>query len=262
MADMHVRPWSRNPPGAIFGCTAREVEMTNDLRSARVLVVGGSSGIGLATAAAFSRAGAAVTIGSRSGSKLDDASASIGVRAVVLDTGNNQAIQDLFAAEQPFDHVVVSAAQTKGGAVGALSLEDAKASMESKFWGAYRIARASRISEGGSLTFVSGFLSRRPSAASVLQGAINAAIEALARGLALERAPVRINTVSPGLIDTPIYGGMADADRAAMFERAAARLPVGRVGKPQDIASAILLLATNPFATGSTLTVDGGGSIA
>jgi NAD(P)-dependent dehydrogenase (short-subunit alcohol dehydrogenase family) len=96
----------------------------------------------------------------------------------------------------------------------------------------------------------------------VLQGAINAALEALARGLALERAPVRVNTVSPGLIDTPLWGGMQAADRDAMFARTATRLPARRVGRPEDIAQAILFLATNPFATGTTLTVDGGGTIA
>jgi NAD(P)-dependent dehydrogenase (short-subunit alcohol dehydrogenase family) len=96
----------------------------------------------------------------------------------------------------------------------------------------------------------------------VLQGSINAALEALARGLALERAPIRVNTVSPGLIDTPLWAGMPVADREGMFARTAERLPARRVGRPEDIAQAILFLATNPFATGTTLTVDGGGTIA
>ncbi|UYY58077.1 SDR family oxidoreductase [Sphingomonas sp. S2-65] len=232
------------------------------LENARVLVVGGSSGIGRATAEAFARSGASVTVASRGGETLTEAAAAIQGRPAPLDTGDNEAIERFFAEEAPFDHVVVSAAKTKGGPVGKLPIADAQASMESKFWGAYRIARASRIVDGGSLTFVSGFLSHRPSPTSVLQGAINAAIEALGRGLALERAPVRVNTVSPGLIDTPLYAGMSDPDRAAMFDRAAARLPVGRIGNPEDVAAAILLLATNPFATGTTLTVDGGASIA
>jgi NAD(P)-dependent dehydrogenase (short-subunit alcohol dehydrogenase family) len=156
----------------------------------------------------------------------------------------------------------VTAAATKSGAVGGLALDAAKASMESKFWGAYRIARAAKINEGGSLTFVSGFLSHRPSPTSVLQGAINAALDALARGLALEKAPVRVNTVSPGLIDTPLWSGMAAVDREGMFEHTAAKLPARRVGQPEDIADAILFVATNRFATGSTVTVDGGGTIA
>ena len=134
--------------------------------------------------------------------------------------------------------------------------------MNSKFFGAYRVAKAARIADGGSITLVSGFLSQRPSATAVLQGAINAALEALARGLALERAPVRVNTVSPGLIDTPLYVRMPDADRQAMFDEAASHQPARRIGEPGDIAQAFLFVATNPYATGSTVTVDGGGTIA
>lgn len=236
--------------------------MTTNLTGRRVLVIGASSGIGKATAAAFVQAGATVIAASRGGDKLAEAAAQIGARPAALDTGDNDAIEAFFAAQAPFDHVVVSAAQTKGGTVGSLALEDAKASMESKFWGAYRVARAARIAEGGSLTLVSGFLSNRPSAASVLQGAINAALEALARGLALEKAPVRVNTVSPGLIATPLYSKMAEGERNAMFERTAQRLPARRVGEAEDIAAAVLFVATNRFATGSTVTVDGGGTIA
>jgi len=134
--------------------------------------------------------------------------------------------------------------------------------MNNKFFGAYRVARAARIHDGGLLTLVSGFLSQRPSATSVLQGAINAALQALARGLALERAPVRVNAVSPSMIDTPLHAGMKKEDREAMFERIAARLPVGRIGQAEDVAQAILFVAANPFVTGSTVTVDGGGTIA
>jgi NAD(P)-dependent dehydrogenase (short-subunit alcohol dehydrogenase family) len=166
------------------------------------------------------------------------------------------------AAEEPWDHVVVSAAQTPTGPMRTLGLADADAAMESKFWGAYRMARAAKIKDGGSLTFISGFLSVRPSAAAVLQGAINAALEALARGLALELAPVRVNAVSPGLIATPLWSGMAEEKRAAMFAGAAALLPARRVGQPEDVANAVLFLATTPFATGSTVRVDGGGAIA
>ena len=134
--------------------------------------------------------------------------------------------------------------------------------MNSKFFGAFRVAKAVKVSEGGSITFVSGYLSHRPSPASVLQGAINAAIEALARGLALERAPVRVNTVSPGLIDTPLHAKIGEANRKALFDKVAANLPARRVGQPEDVAAAILFAATNRFATGSTITVDGGGTIA
>jgi NAD(P)-dependent dehydrogenase (short-subunit alcohol dehydrogenase family) len=206
--------------------------MSAELNHARVLVVGGSSGIGLATAAAAAEAGAAVTIASRSQTKLESAVNTLGktASAVALDTGDVAAVERFFANEAPWDHIVVSAAQTPSGPVRSLSLADAKIAMESKFWGAYRVARAAKIREGGSLTFVSGFLSVRPSANSVLQGAINAALEALARGLALELAPVRVNAVSPGLIATPLWSGMPNDKRDAMFASAAQGLPARRVG--------------------------------
>lgn len=232
--------------------------MAISLEEQRVLVMGAAGGIGRAMAEAFTNAGANVVAAGRDQAKL----AGVGSEAAALDFLDNDAVETFFATAAPFDHVVVAAASTKSGPVSGLDLDAAKASMESKFWGAYRIARAARINDGGSLTFVSGFLSHRPSAGSVLQGAINAALEALARGLALEKAPVRVNTVSPGLIDTPLWHGMAAAYREDMFERTAARLPARRVGQPEDIAQAILFVATNRFATGSTVTVDGGGTIA
>jgi NAD(P)-dependent dehydrogenase (short-subunit alcohol dehydrogenase family) len=157
---------------------------------------------------------------------------------------------------------VVSAAQTASGPVRQLALTDAYAAMDSKFWGAYRVARAAKIIDGGSLTLVSGFLSVRPSKTSVLQGAINAALEALARGLALELSPVRVNAVSPGLIATELWSKLDDDARQAMYDGAAARLPARRVGHPEDVANAIVYLASTPYATGSTVLVDGGGAIA
>jgi NAD(P)-dependent dehydrogenase (short-subunit alcohol dehydrogenase family) len=214
--------------------------MSIDLKGRRVLVVGASSGIGKATAAAFVAAGATVFAASRGGEKLLAAAAEIGAEPVVLDTHDNAAIEAFFAGQPAFDHVVISAAQTKGGPVGKLPLEDAYAAMESKFWGAYRVARAARIAEDGSLTFVSGQLAHRPSAASVLQGAINAAVEALGRGLALEKAPVRVNTVSPGLIATPLHNRLSDSDRQALYERTAERVPARRVGEAEDVAAAVL----------------------
>ncbi|KWB19355.1 short-chain dehydrogenase [Burkholderia cepacia] len=230
----------------------------------KVLVVGGSSGIGEATARAFAEAGATVTIASRDAARLAASKDRIGfgVSTGVMDITDDASVRAFLDSAGEFDHVVVSAAQTATGPVRGLELDDAYSAMDSKFWGAYRIARAVRIRQGGSLTFVSGFLSVRPSKNSVLQGAINAALESLARGLALELAPVRVNTVSPGLIATPLWSKIDAEARDRMYEGAAARLPAGRVGQPEDVANAVLYLASTPYATGSTVLVDGGGAIA
>lgn len=237
--------------------------MKSPLAGKSMLVVGGSSGIGLAAALAAADAGVDVSIVSRNPEKLVGANTVSGgrLRASVLDATDNVAVEAFFASSGPFDHVVISAASTKGGPIRELPLADAYASMESKFWGAYRVARVASIKPGGSLTLVSGFLSQRPSPRAVLQGAINAALEGLMRGLALEFAPVRVNAVSPGLIDTPLYAGLQEAQRAALFDSTRKRLPVQRVGLADDVAQAILFLAVNRYATGTVVTVDGGGTI-
>ncbi|MYM24532.1 SDR family oxidoreductase [Duganella sp. FT135W] len=233
------------------------------LEGKKVLVVGGSSGIGEASAQALAALGAEVTIASRDPAKLQAAAERLGgaVRTAVLDTSNDAAVEAFFAAQGEYDHVVISAAQTASGPVRQLPLVDAYAAMNSKFWGSYRVARAVKIAAGGSLTLVSGFLANRPSKTSVLQGAINAALESLGRGLALELSPVRVNTVSPGMVATPMWGG-SDEARTAKFDAVASRLPAQRIGQPEDLANAVVYLVTTPYATGSTVLVDGGGIIA
>jgi NAD(P)-dependent dehydrogenase (short-subunit alcohol dehydrogenase family) len=159
------------------------------------------------------------------------------------------------------DHVVVTAAQLRTGPFKTVSMEDVRGTMESKFWGAWRVARSAEIRPGGSLTLVSGFLSIRPRPNSAIVGAANGAIESLARSLALELAPVRVNAVSPGIIDTPIRAAMPEAARRDMLAKTAAALPVGRVGVGEDIARQILAFMTIGFATGSIVYIDGGALI-
>jgi NAD(P)-dependent dehydrogenase (short-subunit alcohol dehydrogenase family) len=233
--------------------------MRLDLNAQRTLVIGAAGGIGRATALAFAALGAQLTVAGRTDASVFQVAKETGALPASLDILDEGAIQNFFADQRPFDHVVIAAASTKTGSITSLPLIEAKAAMESKFWGAYRVARAARLSDGGSLTFVSGLLAERPTASAVLQGAINAALEALARGLALELAPVRVNTVSPGLIDTPLHDRMEPTAREALYERMRQSLPARRMGKPEDVAQAIVLAATNPFMTGTTINVDGGG---
>ena len=156
-------------------------------------------------------------------------------------------MEKFFETGASWRHVVISGSSVKFGPARKLPLFDAYAAMNSKFWGAYRVARVARIEPEGSLTLVSGALSRRPSPDAVLQGAINAGLEVLAQGLALELSPVRVNTVCPGTIVTPLWDSMPEDKRRAMFEATAAQLPAKRVGQPEDVANAILYLAATPL---------------
>jgi NAD(P)-dependent dehydrogenase (short-subunit alcohol dehydrogenase family) len=231
------------------------------LEGKSVVVVGGSSGIGLATAALAKAQGATVTIASRSAERLSAAAGSIGARAIVADVTRDADVEALFKACGRIDHVVVTAAQLRTGPIKTLSIEDAKATMESKFWGAWRVARSADIAPGGSLTIVSGYFSIRPRAGVAIVSAANGALESLTRSLALELAPVRVNAVSPGLIDTPIRAAMPEEARRRMLEQTAASLPVKRVGLGEDVARQILAFQTIGFATGSIVYLDGGGSL-
>jgi NAD(P)-dependent dehydrogenase (short-subunit alcohol dehydrogenase family) len=228
------------------------------LAGKKVVVVGGSSGIGLATAELVKSEGAEVIIASRNAERLQTAATKLGVTAIPTDVTSDDSVAGLFRQCGPVDHVVVTAAQLKTGPFKTVSMDDVRATMEGKFWGAWRVARAADIRPGGSLTLVSGFLSIRPRPAAAIVGAANGALESLARSLALELAPVRVNCVSPGIIDTPIRAAMPEAARRDMLAKVAAALPVGRVGVGEDIARQILAFMTIGFATGSIVYLDGG----
>jgi NAD(P)-dependent dehydrogenase (short-subunit alcohol dehydrogenase family) len=200
-------------------------------------------------------------IASRNAERLDAAAKKLGATAIPADVTSDESVAGLFRSCGPVDHVVVTAAQLRSGPFKTVSMEDVRGTMEGKFWGAWRVARAAEIRAGGSLTLVSGYLSIRPRPNSAIVGAANGAIESLARSLALELAPVRVNCVSPGIIDTPIRAAMPEAARLDMLAKTAASLPVGRVGVGEDIARQILAFMTIGFATGSIVYIDGGALI-
>ena len=228
------------------------------LKGKKVVVVGGSSGIGYATAELAKAEDGEVIIASRNAQRLNAAAAKLGVKAIQTDVTSDESVESLFRACGTVDHVVVTAAQLKTGPIKTVPIADVRATMEGKFWGAWRVARSAEIRPGGSLTLVSGYLSIRPRPNSAIVGAANGALESLARSLALELAPVRVNAVSPGIIDTPIRAAMPEEARREMLAKTAAALPVGRVGVGEDIARQILSLMANGFATGSIVYIDGG----
>lgn len=228
------------------------------LAGKKVVVIGGSSGIGLATVELAKSMGADVVIASRSAAKLDPVAERLKLTAIPVDVTNDQSVAELFRRTGPVDHVVLTAAQLRTGPFKTVAMDDVRATMEGKFWGAWRVAREAEIRPGGSLTLVTGFLSVRPRPNSAIISAANGALESLARALALELAPVRVNAVSPGVIDTPIRAAMPEAARKEMLAKTAAALPVGRVGMAEDIAQQIAGFMANGFATGSIVYIDGG----
>jgi len=235
------------------------------IKDQRVLIIGGSSGIGEATARRAANEGAIVTIASRTPERLDAALQRLppGVLTQELDVRSASGVESYFANNPPWDHVILAGSSTQVGTVQSLPLEQAYDGMQSKFWGAYHTGRSARINKGGSLTFVSGVYAQRPNVNAVLQGAINAGVEGLMRGLALEHAPagIRVNAVSPSTTDTPLWDRLGPEGRAAKFADMRQRLPTAQVAAADHIAHAILYVATNPSATGSIVLVDGGDAL-
>lgn len=233
------------------------------LHGQHVLVVGGSSGIGLATAKLAVAAGAHVTIASRSEAKLELAVQQLGHGVVgrPVDAANDKSVADFFADGKAWDHVVATTGAGGRGRITDLSMSDAFAAMNGKFWTYVRVARAAKIVSGGSLTLVSGLYGSKPAPGTALVGAINGAIDGLTRGLAVDFAPTRVNAVSPGIIDTPLWDRMPPADRHALFKMTAEALPARRIGHAEDVGQAIIFLMTNPFATGSVLHLEGGAKL-
>ncbi len=234
---------------------------TLTLENAKVLVIGGSSGFGEAVGRHAAAADARVTLASRSADKLRAAAGRIGGQCAtaVLDVRDGGAIDNFFAGQEPFDHIVLTAGQLPPP--GPLSLEHMKEQADARFWSAVHIARGARFNPGGSLTLVTGSATLRPPKGIAVLSAIGAAVNALSRGLALEMAPVRVNTVIPGPADTPLWDGMPPEQRAARLEQIGKGLPLGRVGTADDVARQIIACMLNPFMTGSLVVLDGGASI-
>lgn len=214
-----------------------------------VVVVGGSSGIGRAVAAAAEAAGARVTALGRH-------------TPIACDLTDDASVVQAFQRTGAIDHLVL----TPGARVGSPRLDqltDAEllAAYQVKLFGSLRALRAALpvLSPTASITLTSGQLARKPSPGGLLKGSLNAAVDAAGRQLAKELAPRRVNVVSPGAIDTPLWGADGDAARAATLARVGGALPVGRVGRPDELAQAYLLAMATGFMTGSVIDVDGGG---
>ncbi|MGO7588772.1 SDR family oxidoreductase [Rhizobium leguminosarum] len=236
------------------------------IEGAKIIIVGGSSGMGLALAARLLGEGAAVTIAGRSEDKLAaarrDLSEHPGLATVAVDISREEEVAALFRNSGPVDHIVSTAADIEGAyqLLPSIELAAAQRVVESKFYGPLLLAKygAAHLPPSGSITYTSGIAAYRPAARGSVVAAVNAALEGLVRALAIELAPIRINAVSPGWVDTPIWSFVAGDAKQATLDAMAQRLPAGRVGRPDDIADAIRFLIGNGFTTGTILHVEGG----
>ncbi len=234
------------------------------LNGKRIVVLGGSSGIGLAVAQGAAAEGASVVIASSRQARVNAALDTLpaGGEGHAVDLSDADAVQALFAQIGPFDHMVFTAGESlQLGALADTDLANAKRFFELRYWGAFLAARhgSGNIRPGGSIVFTSGIAGQRPHAGWSLGASICAAMEGLTRALAVELAPVRVNIVSPGVVETPLWASMTDADREALYRQMAAKLPVGHVGQAAEVAEAYLYAMRQTYGTGQVLVVDGGG---
>ena len=239
--------------------------MTPSLQDATVVVIGGSSGIGLATARLAGEAGAQVTIAGRDEDRLAAALESLpgNTRGSALDVADEAAVRDLFDSFDHVDHVASLAGTHVAGRVTDLDSEALRGPVDNRFWGPIHICKyASPKMTTGSITLCTGAGVARPRAGSAIVSAAAGGSEVLARAMAVELAPVRVNVVRPGIVDTPLLERLAPGSRDDVFEAMAKRVPLGRVARPEEIADGILFLMTNEYVTGTTLTIDGGASLA
>lgn len=232
------------------------------LTNKRIVIIGGSSGIGLETAKLAVEQGAEVIIAGRSEEKLQSAKDEIGsgVTAYSLDFTIEQEVQAFFDKIGSLDSLVVTAGIATYGNFLQTETAEARDLFDGKFWGQYHAAKyaAPLLPEDGSITLFSGVIAFKAMEGASALGAVNAAISNLGPSLALELAPIRVNVVSPGIIDTPSRYGMSEEDRKEFYNSIAEQLPVNRVGQPEDVAEGVIYLLRNGFSTGEVLHVEGG----
>lgn len=232
----------------------------DELNGKRIAIIGGSGGFGLATALAAAKVGAQVIIASSNQARLDKALAQLprNAEGLVVDASHEAALKALFEKLGEIDHLVYTA----GDPANHGSFADTPAGAAQKlfgvrFWGAYSAARFARVRAGGSITFTGAISGVRPNKGYTVAACLCAAMEGLTRSLAIELAPIRVNCVRAGAVDTDLWSGLGER-RQTTLDALARQTTVGRVGQPADLGEAYLFLLRNGFVSGSVLTIDGG----
>ena len=236
----------------------------NGLAGQRVVILGGSSGIGLAVAQQVVAQGARAVIVSSNRERVAQAAGSIGENAegFAVDLTDEPSIQSFFSKLGPFDHLVFTAGDTLHlNELATADLSQARRAFEIRYWGALAAVKygSPGIRAGGSIVLTTGIANLRPQKGWAFGASVCGAMEGLTRALAVELAPIRVNTVSPGIVRTNLWQNMPESERERMYEQRGKSLPVGRVGEAADIARAYLYFLQQGYSTGQILVVDGGG---
>ena len=238
------------------------------LQGQHVLIVGASSGIGRALGKQSEALGARVTLASRSAAKLEAARRIIPTASVAeVDMLDESSVNALFNTVDSVDHLVVTAVADElknQSRFAEMTTETATRSLD-KLWGSFFCARAAapKIRSGGSITLTASTAAFRPPLRGgfAMMNAASAAVASLGRSLSLELRPTRVNVVVPGMVDSGVWDGFSSDERSAFRANAGSSLPVGHLGEPDEVAHAFLFAMTNPYVTGSLITVDGGLSL-
>ena len=233
------------------------------LTDRRVLVVGRDSGIARATALAIRAVGAAVVVAGRDQKALAAAYDDAGITAEYVDLTDESSIIALAERLDTIDHVVSTASARARGQVGDLSPETVTLSFQTKVIGPILLAKhfAPRMPADGSFVLFSGSSARKPSIGMLAVGATNGAVDVVTRSLAVELAPIRVNAISPGTIDSGAYDALGEQKKADLFAARTQHNPARRIGTSEDIADAVVFALTNTFLTGVSLAIDGGESL-
>ncbi|WP_405582410.1 SDR family oxidoreductase [Streptomyces sp. NBC_01092] len=231
----------------------------------RVVVIGAGSNVGRQLARTASAAGTELILAGPDAGRLTETASSLTgpARVQPVDLADEDSIAALADAVGPFNHLVSTAAMPANGPVGGLQLDAVQRAFAAKVIGPLFLAKhlAGQVAEGGSLTFFSGVAAWRPAPERVVMATTNGALSFLVEALAVELAPVRVNAVSPGIVDSGAWDGLGEGKRA-FLHGVAQRNPARRVGTPEDVVQAVLYAMTNTYVTGTVLHVDGGGRLA
>jgi NAD(P)-dependent dehydrogenase (short-subunit alcohol dehydrogenase family) len=242
----------------------KEAHTQSNLVEKRIVLLGGTSGFGLATALAAANAGAEIVVVSSRQQKVDQALTVLpaGSKGFAADLTDEQQIATLFDQIGEFDHLVFTAGEAlQLKELASVKMDDAKQFFNLRYFGALMAAKYGSpfIRKGGSITLTNGTIGIRPMKGWAVAASITCAIEGLTRALAVELAPIRVNAVCAGMARTELWSNIPEADREAMFNHFGGQLLTGRIGEAADIAEAFLYLMKGNFSTGQIMVVDGGG---